>query len=494
MTAIVDHVIVLMLENRSFDHLWAYSGLPGLTGTDTSKSNPGEAGDVSMSDTAVDRPATDPKHEFENVDWQIYRAPRTSGDRAATLTGFVDQSGPDVMRCVPAAANNVLTQLARDYCVCDNWFSSMPGPTWPNRFFVHAGSSGGLANSPSSVTTAGSELLPQLGFSFPNGTIYDKLAAAGKSWRVYYGDDFPQVCAIDTMPSIFVANPEQFRSFAQFAGDMQRGDVADYTFIEPNYSILSSFRDGNSQHPLGSMSQGEVLIKAVYDALSGSSAWRSSMLIIAYDEHGGFYDQVPPPGAVPPGDGNQNAGKAANPPDPAFPFDRLGVRVPAVVVSPWIAPATVSHTLYDHAAVIRTVFDVFELPGQLTDRDGRAASLVPLLGPTLRAASPLSVTTPASATAAPAPVASAADSSSGIDGFTRIAAQVHQALLQYQDGMQPHELRASVAAHPPTAGMLPGLPTTGSGDAARAYIASVAAMMAAHRRRQEVASLSGSGR
>ena len=489
MAAVIDHVIVLMLENRSFDHLFAYSGLDGLTGVDISKVNPGPDGDVPMSAAASDRAAADPKHEFEDVDWQIYRAPRTADNRTATLTGFVERSGPDIMRCVPASAAGILTQLARRYCVCDRWFSSMPGPTWPNRFFVHAGSSGGLSNSPSNVATAGSVLVDDLGFSFAHGTLYDRLSAAGKSWRVYYGDHFPQVCAIDTMPSVFVADTQKFRPFEQFAGDMARGDVADYTFIEPDYDILNSFRDGNSQHPLGSLSQGEQLIKDVYNGLAGSNAWNTSLLIVTYDEHGGFYDQELPPPAVPPGDGGVNAAKAANPVTPPFDFDRLGLRVPAVVVSPWISPGTVSHTPYDHTSVIRTVFDVFKLPGQLTDRDAAAASLTSLLGDTLHA-SPLGLETAAAVLSGALERVDphrGADTVSGLAGYTRIAAQVHHALLQYQDGMQPHGLRAAVRAQPDLSTLV-GLPKTDSADESRAYIASVAAMLSAHRQRQGAAS------
>jgi len=486
----IEHIIVLMLENRSFDHLLAYSGIEGLSGIDTSKTNPGVTGPVAMSNTAPDRMTHDPGHEFEDVDWQIYGAPPAATPRPVTLTGFANRGWPQAMQCATPELAPVLTHLAREFLVCDNWFASMPGPTWPNRFFVHAGSSGGLANSPSGLTSFGSVLLSQVGFSFQHGTLYDALTKAGKSWRIYHGDHFPQVCAIDTMPSVFVASKDKFRPFKAFAKDAAAAGLANYTFIEPNYSILSTFRNGDSQHPAGTLSAGERLIGTVAKAVMESPSWGSSMLIILYDEHGGFYDQVPPPaGCTPPGDAAFNAEKAAKPPKPAFAFDRYGIRVPAVVVSPWVKPRTVSHDLYDHASVIRTVFDVFGIPGQLTNRDGKATSLAPLIQKNLQVVAPPTVP---SVPPAPAPHVAAEFAASAIeptpyshsvDGFTRIAAQVHHALLNYQAGMQPHELQAAAAALPNLAA-LPLLPKTASQDEARAYIAGVAMLVETHRLRQ----------
>jgi phospholipase C len=485
MSTPIEHVVVLMLENRSFDHLFAYSGIPNLAGVDTSKSNPSASGAVAMSDTAADPLKTDPNHEFEDVDWQLYRAPRSAAPRSINMNGFVDRSGAVAMQCVSASNLKILTQLGRDYLVCDHWFSSLPGPTWPNRFFVHAGSSGGLANSPGDLTTVGSLLSSSLGFSFEHGTIYEVLEAAGRTWRVYHGDHFPQVCAIDSMPSVFVASVDKFRSIDEFAADAQSGDMADYTFIEPNYSILTSFKNGDSQHPRGTIAKGEVLIRDVYNAVANPRIWEKSLLIITYDEHGGFYDQMIPPAAIPPGDAALNAQKAKNPPNPPFAFDQYGVRVPAVIVSPWIKPKTVSQVPYDHSSVVKTVFELFDLQGQLTARDAAAASLKPLIESTLQIATPVALdAAPLAAAFTPLdtdPDAGGEDTAS-LDGFTRIAAQVHHALNNYQLGMEPHVLRAAVAASPQIEA-LPGLPMAGGKEASRAYIASVAVLVEGHRQR-----------
>ena len=483
MSSAIKHVIVLMLENRSFDHLLAYSNIPNLIGVDTSKANPDAEGKpVAMSNDTPDRIESDPGHEFPDVDWQIFGSPPGPALRPPMMNGFASKGWPEAMACAKPALVPVLTHLAREFLVCDQWFSSMPGRTWPNRFFVHAGSAGGLANSPSSLVDIESQVWSELGFSFQYGTLFDALSAAGRTWRVYHGDLFPQVCAIDTMPSVFVASPDVFRRTQVFATDMLRGDVADYTFIEPDYNILSSFRNGDSQHPCGTLSAGEQLISTVANAVISSPAWQSSMLIILYDEHGGFYDQMPPPaGVTPPNDDARNAGKAADPPDRPFKFDRLGVRIPAVVVSPWVT-AGVSHLVYDHTSVIRTVFRVFGLPGQLTARDGQAASLDTLVESSMRTRTPAPLPPPNEPPPDPFALTTPRYVRT-LDAFARIAAQIHHSLRTYKAGMRPQDLRAAIN---PTDDFstLPGLPKTRDPAEARAYIEEVAALVASHRRQQ----------
>ena len=488
----IEHVIVLMLENRSFDHLLAYSGIPNLQGVDTTKTNPGaEDAPVAMNDDAPDRAPGDPGHEFEDVDWEIFRAPYAAGSRPITLTGFVDKGGDLAMQCAAPALVPVFTHLARNFMVCDQWFSSMPGPTWPNRFFVHAGSSGGLANSPSNLTTIGSILWSKLGFSFQNGTIFDRLNKAKKNWRIYHGDHFPQVCAINTMPSLFVASTETFRPTSTFASDAAKGDVANYTFIEPNYSILSTFRNGDSQHPSGTLSAGEQLIAEVANAVIASPTWMSSLLLILYDEHGGFYDQAPPPAASPPGDSSGNAKKAAKPPSPPFGFDRYGVRVPAIVISPWVKPGSVSHATYDHASVIRTVFDLLEVPGSLTERDKRATSLKGALLPEALAEKPDPLPPPSAGRSDTENLPAAPRESLGsLNGFTRIAATVHHAIRKYGahvgTGSRP-ELLARAIQSTDDLSYLPDLPRTPDPNESRSYITRVAQELQEHRLRQRQA-------
>jgi phospholipase C len=488
----IDHVIVLMLENRSFNHLLTYSGIPGLTGVNTARTNPDRKGrPVALSSATPDRMESDPGHEFEQVDWQIYGAGAYPAPRRTQMNGFANKGWLEAMSCASPALVPVFTDLARRFVVCDNWFSSMPGPTWPNRFFVHAGSSGGLANSPSKLRMIGSMSWSKVGFSFEHGTVFAALARAGRTWRVYHGDHFPQLCAIDTMPSVFVASPDQFRKMDELSSDVLRGDVANYTFIEPDYAILSSFRPGDSQHPCGKLSAGEQLINTVASAVMHSDVWMSSLLVILYDEHGGFYDELPPPtGVAPPGDKVMNEKKADKRPKPPFGFDRLGVRVPAVVVSPWVTPKSVSHTVYDHASVIRTVFEIFGLEGHLTERDRKAASLGALIGSTAQTPIPEELPMPEPehemTSEAEAPSDAEGPPPPSLDGFVRIAAQVHHALQVHQAAPDrtPQELHEMIAKADADLSYLPGLPLTGSPEEARAYIARVASLMEEHRLQQ----------
>jgi phospholipase C len=356
-----------MLENRSFDHLFAFSGRSGVPPPDPI---------WGMTPDAPDRAPLDPPHEFEDVAAQSGGSP--------PMSGFAQQSYWNVSRQGFAAGTlPVLGSLADQYFLFDNWYSSMPGPTWPNRFFVHAGSSGGLDNSPSAATTIESETIDSLSFSFPNGTLFTRLQQANRTWRVYHDDVFPQVLAIKDMIDPFRLNNGRFswlrvgeKDF--FVDDLADGFDVDYTFIEPNYGLASGgFENGNCQHPTGSMAAGEALIKYVYEAIRNSPVWPQSLLIITYDEHGAFFDHQNPPSAIAPNDGTQNHDRAENPQNCAF--DRLGVRVPCVAISPWIARGGLGSQAYpgevfDHTSIIKTVMNLFGVDAGLGARQQSANS------------------------------------------------------------------------------------------------------------------------
>jgi phospholipase C len=465
----ISHIFVLMLENRSFDHVFGFSGIPGIDGLNGSESNPDTAHGtvVRASATAALALAPDPPHEYQNVVRQLHG---TGGDASAApaMSGFIDSYADagrktaasyvpaDIMRCQAAASVPVMTALAREFAVCDRYFSSLPGPTWPNRFFVHAASSGGLFRSPSAAKTLSSELLG-VGFTFQNGTIYDRLDAGKRWWRVYHGDDLPQVQAIAGMTARRLFT-DHFERYEAFAADVAKADYPfAYTFIEPNYGhvatadITSDFRGGNSAHPVGSIADGERLIKEVYEAIRASPIWASSLLIISCDEHGGFYDHVVPPPAPPPGDAPINA--SLNPPeDPSiggilnsgdFAFDRYGLRVPALVISPYVARGTVAHQTFDHGSVVATVLRAFDC-GNLTARDRQASDLLGLL--TLqqpRQDAPLTLPEPATATAAPVeaaadalPVPAQGPLDPGTAAFLHLAAQTDLQLSAIPEQVQ----------------------------------------------------------
>jgi phospholipase C len=428
------------MENRSFDHLFAFAGLTTVQPPDFS---------FGMNANAADPVAIDPPHEFEDVQAQIGGEPPMSGFAHVPYTR-VSMAG------FPTGAAPILRTLAQEFLLFDNWFSSMPGPTWPNRFFFHAASSGGLANSPSTVTTLESESVDSLSFDFEHGTIYEQLSQAGKKWRIYHDDLFPQVLAIKHMIDPFRRNSATFSSLKSngvdcFERDLNAGYDVDYTFIEPDYGLTKGgFEHGNCQHPLGSLGAGEAFIQYVYETIRNSPLWPKSLLIVTYDEHGGFFDHVRPPEAVPPGDDDRNSQRAQHPQD--FPFDRLGVRVPALAISPWIARGSVGSRVFpgqwfDHTAILSTVREVFALPAPLTRRDAAAASIAAACAlPEMRSDPPRTLgPRPSGAASAAAPALAASPAGppdQNTEGFARIAMSLDLAI-------------AAAASSPPVAATHP---------------------------------------
>ena len=401
----IKHIFVLVLENRSFDHVFGATPIRGTdaaTGTETQTiRRPDDATNVVRDANGnVTRTCTvgtgqkrsvgvDPGHEFgdtlvmlcgqdasayppyppiDNSGFAQNFSATSSDDPCSIMLSYRGDPEGDATADVP-----VITALAREFVVCDQWFSSMPGPTWPNRLFYHAASSAGLDDSPST----GDSIIDALvsGIIFDNGTIYDLVDSENIDWAVYHGDELPQVLALSGMD--VVTTSTHFHDMDDFEEDLADGSIANYVFIEPDYGddvTGNTYKCGNSQHPLDDITHGERLIKRVYEAIRNSPVWNESLLIIGYDEGGGFYDSVHPGSTVAPGDSVT---------DPAndhhnFDFTQLGVRVPAIVCSPWIPRNLIDHRVYEHASVPSTVEALWGLP-HMTDRDAHARSLDTLL-------------------------------------------------------------------------------------------------------------------
>ena len=181
----------------------------------------------------------------------------------------------------------------------------MPGPTWPNRFFANAASSGGLDRTPKGPEFGA--WMAGNGFQFQNGTLFTKRTL---DWNLYVGDIAvnmtPAMAGVSPLGTSRLNNP-RIRLMGNFENDLKNNYTAQYTFIGPKYSkdprdSVTTYRGGNSQHPIDDVVSGDRLIARVYNAIRQSPLWKKSMLIITWDEHGGFYDHVPPPRAPKPGD------------------------------------------------------------------------------------------------------------------------------------------------------------------------------------------------
>jgi phospholipase C len=378
----IKHLFVLMLENRSYDHLL---GFAEISGTDAATGAPTSADGLTGKEFntyhgvkyPVVKGAPDvtvaPRHEFgdalEQLCGRYAQHPNGGPYPEVSNTGFVSSLAHgypkrpgDVMRCFDPDDLPILTRLAREFAVCDRWFCSMPGPTEPNRYFLHGATSNEYDESPPTWKIVESSTDHFGGIDFKGGNIFDALHKAGVKTRIYGGDNFPVVGQLEG-----VSNTFDVHDFPDLARDLQDPDF-DYGFIhiEPKYfdafgELLDhDFGNGNSQHPSGGVAAGERLIKATYEAIRNSPHWESSMLIITYDEHGGFYDHVVPGPAARTGSKGSVHG---------FMFDQLGPRVPAVVVSPFTAKATIEHRLLEHCSVVKTACDLFGVPRLRHARD-----------------------------------------------------------------------------------------------------------------------------
>jgi phospholipase C len=367
----IEHFIVLMLENRSYDQMLGslpgdeYDGVPRGTRM-TYRARDGSDQWVAVEHGAPpDRFGPDPGHGFQSVEAQIRGAGLAE---PADMAGFaqrflVDHHGVDrakmqqYLTLYGEGRLPVLQRLAAQYGVCTHWFCSVPSSTAPNRMFAHAGTSGG-------ATRAGAY------YSCIHGRmIFDALGTADPhAWRVYFHD----------MPHLWLAGDAWTKTFSghlqfmgAFAGDVRADRLATYTFIEPQHIIPP----WSSQHPSAGLSHGEKLIASVYNTLvSEPRVFEKSLLLIVYDEHGGFYDHVIPPGhpgwkeqcpgidheVVTPDDARGKGRGREN----GYAFDSLGPRVPAVVVSPWIERGSVfgwrasdpgKRVTFDHTSILATV-------------------------------------------------------------------------------------------------------------------------------------------
>lgn len=330
----IDHIVVLMLENNGFDRMlgWMGGAGRGVDGIDPAhpRSNPDQVGGglVVQAETRTRNIENDPLHYLPNSLAQL---------DGGTNQGFVNDyvrahpnSTPgqrrEIMAWYPRGFLPALHTLAEQGVVFDHWFASMPGPTWMNRLFAHTGTSMGHVNEPGSLFNSDLHL-------YTERTLYDELTAAGVPWLIYFGD-VPQSLAL-THQFHHLAN---YRAFKHWQADVSAGNLPAYTFIEPTY-----FGPGqNDQHPPHDVMRGDALIAQVYNPLRANpNLFARTLLIVLYDEHGGFFDHVVPPAAVPPDDHTEH-----------YAFDRLGFRVPAIFVSPMLDPGVVN-AVCDHTSLLR---------------------------------------------------------------------------------------------------------------------------------------------
>lgn len=391
----IKHLVVVMMENRSFDNLLGFlyadannqppinipappagaqTTFDGLINPNPASPfwNPSNADYFAGKDpvkvfatrgTAGAQPFLvpdhDPHEEFSNITFQIMGPPGWTGPK---MMGFLvdyittDPGHPEkanqLMESYSPEQVSVISQLARNYAVSDRWFCSTPNQTLPNRAFMHAGTSmGRVNNKPEPLYDA--------------ETIFEVLDDTGHSWKVY-NDTFLMSCARLQFPQLWepLLKPH-FRAMEEFEEDAAAGSLPEYSFVEPSFQI-----EPNDMHPPHDVSLGEQFLLRVWKAVSGGKNWNSTLLVITFDEHGGCYDHVEPPQAIPPD-------AASNPGEAGFHFDRYGVRIPTLLVSPYIEAGTVFRSPtavpYDHTSILATLRDWLKIPAERMLRSERVA-------------------------------------------------------------------------------------------------------------------------
>jgi phospholipase C len=360
------------------------SEIDGLDGT---QSNPDTQGNQVFVQPLAEYQSQldpDPDHHFPAVDLQLFNGDQNRDD-VPSMQGFIKsyfQQQKDVnhshkiMYYFPQNKLPVLTSLALNYTLFDRWFASIPGPTICNRAFAHYGTSFGRAD---------------MTMFYPMGkSIYERLENGGRTAKLYY---FDQASSTMEIVNLLQHQPQLFGTFDQFLQDCKTGKLPDYSFVEPNYTDHDG-DDGaliaSDQHPDHNVQEGERYIAQVYNAIrSNPTLWESTALLVVYDEHGGIYDHVPPPKVTP--DGN-SAGPTGTGMDYTFTFNRLGVRVPAILISPWVQKGLVvpRDRTFEHASIPATATQYFlpnydqstaSLPAaqQRTAREKAAATFLDLL-------------------------------------------------------------------------------------------------------------------
>ncbi len=359
----LQHIVVLMMENRSFDHMLGAlhatnPAIDGLTGHETNPDSTGVPVTVSPTAEYQSQLDPDPDHHFPAVDLQIFGGVTTAQDpnRQPTMQGFAKSYFNQqhnlnhshlILNYFTPDKLPVLTTLATQFAVFNRWFSSIPGPTLCNRAFAHYGTSFGQVS------------MDVFYWNKQYKSIYERLVAAGNTTRLYYYDEASSSLEV---VNLLQNQPSLFGTFQDFLDACDRNKLPQYSFIEPNYTDHDA-PDGSGeliacdQHPDHDVRAGEQFIATVYNRIhSNPNLWPNTAILLVYDEHGGIFDHVPPPACTP--DGFVAQPNATGTPDP-FHFDRLGVRVPAILISPWVAPGTVINEIFEHASIPATATDYF---------------------------------------------------------------------------------------------------------------------------------------
>jgi phospholipase C len=355
---LIKHVIVLMLENRSFDHILA-DCIKNKKKYNPTGTNENDGQLYRQSASAARMVANDPMHETTDVLIQLKGNGTVQQNGGFVLNyaqHYPQQPDPsEVMKYHQHGALPAIHALADTFTVCDNWHASVPGPTWVNRLFVLSGTSLGRVKMPNGIMNLNLHWYDQ-------PTVFDRLNEKRIDWRVYFGDTPLSFLFVHQWSPENAARHHHLMAFYQdAAGDADK--FPPFAFIEPAYLQPGA----NDAHPPHDIIESDVLVANVYNAIRANNAlWNSTLFLILFDEHGGFYDHVSPPPAIPPDHHTEE-----------YTFDRYGLRVPALLISPYVSNGLFSDLL-DHTSLLKFLQDMWGL-GDLGARTAAANTFTSVL-------------------------------------------------------------------------------------------------------------------
>jgi phospholipase C len=381
----IKHIVVLMMENHSYDNhlgMLRRAGADGFTLGANGKPTATNPYPNGKTQHAFRMPTTCQLTGAPSQTWTDSHTQLAAGK----LNGFVKSgSGPVSMGYWEQADLPSYYSLASTYPIADRYFCSVLGQTFPNRRYLMAATSIGMIN----------DTVPNP-FDYPaNGTIFDALHKIGVSWTDYYSPlvGFLPVPTVGLYPKL-LEHTGNIRKIEHFFDDARAGTLPGFCIVEPNYTSSSEEEPQN-------IAKGENFAFSVMEAVIHGPAWRNTLLIWTFDEHGGYYDHVVPPRAPAP----DNIAPHANGGKTYTGFRQYGFRVPCAIVSPWARPDYVSHQVFDHSSICALVEAKWNLPA-MTHRDANANNMLDMLDLTEpaflvppRLARPLLVTDPTGAVA-----------------------------------------------------------------------------------------------
>jgi phospholipase C len=396
-----EHIVLVMQENHSFDN---YLGMLPVSGQPLADGFTFNAKEEPVNWNPVDNEQMYVYHQSGAIGAQDTGSQSWDDTHLQINGGAMDgfaQTGPGSMGYYTEDDLPFYYSLAKTFTLANRWFCSAPAQTYPNRRFYMAGTASGIISTDTSNVT-----------TYPaNGTIWDQLSKHGVSWRNYFSDAPTTAIMVDTL----FRHPLNIGPIAEFFLDAAAGTLPSVSLVDCNMGAIQGEIPSiigmlpapiptfaadpdlvlettcqSEEHP-EDIQLGEQFVASVVNAVMCGPAWHKTLLVWLYDEHGGYYDHVPPAAAIPP-DNIAPLLSATNQPGG---YDIYGVRVPVVVVSPYAMPAAVTNVVHDHTSVLATIEQQWNLPA-LTYRDANAATLADFLDPSVMSfAEPPTLTAPA---------------------------------------------------------------------------------------------------